>query len=124
MAEKKKATGKDIEKLIKALDALEESFNKLRYSLGTPMFWDEYLEYIREWDGDEWVEKVERVKEIIEENNLYGMTGKEYQRSEWYKKIKEEVGISFTMRAWGNLMASLMNTKEGERKYIYLDFAW
>jgi len=124
MAEKKKVTSKDIEKLIKALDALEESLNELRYSLDTPMFWEEYLEYIRKWSGDEDVEKVEKVREIIEKNNLYGMTGKEYQRSEWYKKIEEEVGISFTMRAWGKLMASLMNTKEGERKYIYVDFAW
>ena len=115
---------KGIEGLIKDIDKAIEALNELRYSLGTPMFWEEYLEYIREWDGDEWVEKVEKVREIIEKNNLYGMTGKEYQRSEWYKKIKDEVGISFTMRAWGNLMASLMNTKEGERKYIYVDFAW
>jgi len=115
---------KGIEGLIKDIDKAIEALNELRYSLGTPMFWEEYLEYIREWDGDEWVEKVEKVREIIEKNNLYGMTGKEYQRSEWYKRIKDEVGISFTMRAWGNLMASLMNTKEGERKYIYVDFAW
>jgi len=115
---------KGIEGLIKDIDKAIEALNELRYSLATPMFWEEYLEYIREWDGDEWVEKVEKVREIIEKNNLYGMTGKEYQRSEWYKKIKDEVGISFTMRAWGNLMASLMNTKEGERKYIYVDFAW
>jgi len=115
---------KGIEGLIKDIDKAIEALNELRYRLATPMFWEEYLEYIREWDGDEWVEKVEKVRKIIEENNLYGMTGKEYQRSEWYKKIKDEVGISFTMRAWGNLMASLMNTKEGERKYIYVDFAW
>jgi len=124
MAGKKEATNKDIEKFIKNLDRIIESLDKLKYSLDTPMFWEEYLEYIRKWDGDEDVEKVEKVREIIEKNNLYGMTGKEYQRSEWYKKIKEEVGISFTMRARGKLMASLMNTKEGERKYIYVDFAW
>ena len=124
MAGKKEATNKDIEKFIKNLDTIIESIDKLKYSLDTPMFWEEYLEYIREWSGDEDVEKVKKVREIIEKNNLYGMTGKEYQRSEWYEKIKEEVGISFTMRAWGKLMASLMNTKEGERKYIYIDFAW
>jgi len=121
--EREKAV-RDLEEAIKKIDKIIEHLDAMKYALDTPMFWEEYLEYIREWGGDEDVEKVERVREIIEENNLYGMTGREYQRSEWYKKIKDEVGISFTMRAWGKLMASLMNTREGERKYIYIDFAW
>lgn len=26
--------------------------------------------------------------------------------------------------AWGDLMAAWLNSKEGERKYNYIDFAW
>jgi hypothetical protein len=87
------------------------------------MFWEEYVKYYSRGNR-EIAQKLNRIRRIIEKNNLFGMTGAEYQWSEWYRIIEIETGITFTCRAWGNLMAALMNTLEGKRKYDYIDFAW
>ena len=116
---------KKIEDIISDIDKAIERLDSLKYALDTPMFWEEYLDYLKDCGlPDDYIRAINKVREVIEKNNLYGMTGREYQYSEWYEKIKKEAGVTLSMRSWGKLMASLMNTREGKRKYVYTDFAW
>jgi hypothetical protein len=81
------------------------------------MFWDEYISMYK---TKKMRVGLEKLKNYIIKNNLLGIKGLEYQNSNLYGKY----GIYLSLRAWGDFMASLMNTIEGERKYDYTNFAW
>jgi hypothetical protein len=51
------------------------------------------------------------------------LKGYEYQEK-FYEKWHKQFGLVFSLRAWGDFMAAMMNSKEGERKYDYVSFAW
>jgi hypothetical protein len=85
------------------------------------MFWDEYLEYKQ--FPEKIRKRLERLKAFIERKNLFGLKGYEYQEK-FYEKWHKQFGLVFSLRAWGDFMAAIMNSKEGERKYDYVSFAW
>jgi hypothetical protein len=85
------------------------------------LMWSEYVASFE----DEVVQKqLELVKAYIIDHELEGMCGMEYQNSPHDAAIGEIFPSNFSFRAWGDLMAALMNTMEGARKYTYVDFAW
>lgn len=81
------------------------------------MFWNEYISRFK---TKKMRVGLEKLKNFVIKNNLLKMNGYEYQNSELYGKY----GITLSMRAWGDFMASLMNTIEKKRKYNYINFAW
>jgi hypothetical protein len=86
------------------------------------LFWNEYV------DGavnEEVKAELEAVKKFVEENGLEGMGGFKYQE-EWVHQIDALCPLinGFSLRAWGDFMAALMNTKVNKREYSYTNFAW
>lgn len=81
------------------------------------MFWDEYMSQFK---TKKMRVGLEKLKNFVIKHNLLGMKGFDYQSSELYGKY----GITLSFRAWGDFMASLMNTVEKKRKYNYINFAW
>jgi len=81
------------------------------------MFWNEYIKLFK---TKKMKVGLEKLKKLVIKRKLLGMTGFEYQSSDLYGKY----GIYLSFRAWGDFMASLMNTLEKKRKYNYINFAW
>jgi len=81
------------------------------------MLWNEY---IRLFKTKKMRIGLEKLKKLVIKKKLLGMTGFEYQNSGLFGKY----GIHLSLRAWGDFMASLMNTLEKKRKYNYINFAW
>lgn len=85
------------------------------------MTWKEYLSMFT----PAFRVKLESVKEYLDSHpETQGLIGPEYQNGPMWEKVKELCGDTFSLRAWGDLMASYMNTKSGEKKYNYTSFAW
>lgn len=85
------------------------------------MFWEEYLAGFKKPAQRELMQ----VKKFIEEKQLFGLGGFDYQA-----KYEKEIDVltplirGFSFRAWGDLMAALMNSKTGKLQFTYMDFAW
>ena len=86
------------------------------------LFWNEYVDG---FENEEIKVELENVKKFVEENDLEGMGGFKYQEC-WEHQIDAlcPTVMGFSLRAWGDFMAALMNTKINKQKYSYVNFAW
>lgn len=73
--------------------------------------WEEYLNDFKE----EYRPHVLLIRKSIEENGLMGYTGQE--ASEFNFKFSDGQFWSFSWRAWGDLMQSIINKNEGYMAY-------
>ena len=73
--------------------------------------WDEYLEDYK----DEYKPHILLIKKSIEENHMIGYTGQD--ADDVYFKFSDGHIWGFTWRAWGDLMQSIVNKKEGYMAY-------
>ncbi len=73
--------------------------------------WQEYFDEIKE----ELKPHVLLLKQSIEENHLIGCTGQDVD--DLYFKYSDGVVFSFSWRAWGDLMQSIVDKREGYMAY-------
>ena len=73
--------------------------------------WEEYLEDYK----DEYKPHVLLIKKSIEENEMIGYKGED--ADDLYFKFSDGHIWGFTWRAWGDLMQSIVNKKEGYMAY-------
>jgi len=73
--------------------------------------WEEYLEDFK----DEYKPHVLLIRKSIEENGLLGYTGQDADEL-WFKFSDGQIW-GFTWRAWGDLMQSIVNKREGYMAY-------
>lgn len=112
--------------IIRYDNEIKEQFPKL--------FWEEYV--FRYDPTDSFRDKDTYLSIIKKANNLWhiweflesnpefhGYTGQEYQSKIGLSEdIYDISGMTFSWRAWGQLMAAYMNSKKGKRLYHYMDF--
>jgi hypothetical protein len=96
------------------LDVNQDNINHLPImgGMSDPPTWDEYL--------DSFIDKYQPhfllIKESIEKNNLIGETASNYANYIAFS-FSDGIYITFSWRAWGDLMQSIINKKEGYMKY-------
>lgn len=77
--------------------------------------WEEYYERYQD------KELLDSIKEELDNNpHFIGLSGEELQ--EIHNKWLGRVNVPHSWRGWGALMSAYMNSKEGKRKYCYMDF--
>jgi len=74
--------------------------------------WDEYLDGIY----DEYKPHIIAIKEAIEKAGLVGKTANQIA-NDIYFKFEDGVQISYSWRAWGDLMQAIVNKHEGYMTY-------
>lgn len=76
--------------------------------------WDEYL--------SGWFEdiqpKIKAIRQCIEDNDLVGVCANEIC-NDVYFKFEDGTIMTFTWRAWGDLMQAIINKREGYMTYYY-----
>lgn len=73
--------------------------------------WEEYLDEIK----DDYKPHILLLKKTIQENGLIGYTGKDAEQYTF--KFSDGIDISFTWRGWGDLMAAIVDKREGYIAY-------
>lgn len=73
--------------------------------------WEEYLDKFKE----EYKPHVKLIRKCIEDNGLIGYTGQD--ANGWYFKFSDGEIWTYSWRAWGDLMQSIVDKKEGYMKY-------
>lgn len=76
--------------------------------------WDEYL---KKFENLEFQKRIYLIRYVIEENGLVGITGERKQDLGISFKFSDGVHLSFTWRAWGDLMQAIVNKREGYVEY-------
>lgn len=79
--------------------------------------WDEYI--------DTWTDEAKPYYELIRE---YILANRIFRSGDWHQEegvpvFSDGTVAAMSMRAWGDMMASIYNTHFGA-SYSYLDFAW
>lgn len=90
--------------------------------------WQEYRDVVAEWnkDGETLpfiLANLDFVKWWLDNHKEYqGITGNQLQEEYNYFEEVHPLAFNYSWRAWGALMSAYMNSKEGERKYHYMNF--
>jgi len=74
--------------------------------------WDEYLAGFKE----EWQPHIKAVRKAIEEANYVGITAENFCNDHWFK-FSDGKALSFSWRAWGDLMQAIVGKREGYMTY-------
>ena len=85
--------------------------NILCGGLSGNLSWNEYIDLFTE----DTQKRLLLIKNFIIDNHLLGMTG-EWQNNKYFK-FSDNIILSFTWRAWGDLMQAIINKREGYIKY-------
>ena len=93
-------------------------------------FWEEYVAnqtyYCDKWeDAQDTLFQLQTIKEFLDTHSKFqGCTGEELQEKyNYFEEYFDGIGgLDYSWRAWGQLMAAYMNSKECDRKYTYMDF--
>ncbi len=88
----------------------DDCFIKLG-GLGNSPSWDEYVGSFKK----PWQKRFKVLRKYIEEHHMIGVCGDEQQ--DFYWKFSDGEMISFSMRAWGDLMQAIVGKKEGYMAY-------
>lgn len=110
-----------------------ESYLYKRYNDNREMFplmyWGEYcFRYEKHTTSNfkeykKTIEALNKIRLFLDKNPKYqGYTGEQYQETDLHNHIELIYEGGFSWRAWGQLMASYMNSKEKKRKYCYMDY--
>lgn len=93
------------------------------------MYWSEYVAMFEDADDRR---RLRLIRKYILKHNLDGLGGFAYQapskalarHTNYIDKLSGKRINGFSLRAWGDLMASLVNSKIRCRRYNYCSFAW
>jgi hypothetical protein len=102
----------DLPEDVKVKMVQEDRYNPLFGGLSEAPTWDEYLEMWKE----PFREKLAAIRICIEENNLIGKTGGEFCNDNMFE-FEDGTIISFSWRAWGDLMQAIVGKREGYMAY-------
>lgn len=94
----------------------EECFIKLGGDTSDPT-WEEFTANMY----PDWQERFNVLRTFIETNKMVGMCGDEQE--DYYFKFSDGEMISFSMRAWGDLMQAIVGKREGYMRYYMKGFA-
>jgi hypothetical protein len=74
--------------------------------------WDEYLSQFLE----EWRPRIKAIRSCVEESPFMGITGGVFCNDHYFQ-LSDGSSISFTWRAWGDLMQAIIGKREGYMAY-------
>ena len=127
---------KHVENTKKSLENHLYNLNEKHITQFKRLFWEEYL-YESEFQYYNTFSKMptfkeiatntknmNKIKDFLDKNpELHNITGGSYQQTPLYDTIsKITKGMTFSMRAWGALMAAYMNSKKKKRLYDYMSY--
>ncbi len=75
--------------------------------------WEEYIDHFK----DEYQPNIRGVRKALEEANMIGAVAGNYCNDTWFQSKKGDFAISFTWRAWGDMMQAIVNKREGYMTY-------